>query len=185
MNEITIDPKKWKLYESAFIKSIRRCLADDAVYWGLVCYRLGRPDNMWRRMFIHLSEDVGLAEPHIAQDIEALYRTWITLRDPEGKAAYESENNQFLPFIHAVMLLAYARKSRAVDNAYIVHCKAPFVEREVPDYATDLHSPKGRRMGRDIEHWITEASRINNEPIRDPWRESSEEFQRGTNKEKE
>ena len=31
---------------------------------------------------------------------------------------------------------------------------------EVPDYAYDLHTKKGREMGRDELHFLTEASRV-------------------------
>ena len=31
---------------------------------------------------------------------------------------------------------------------------------EVPDYAYDLHTKKGRAMGRDEVHFLTEASRV-------------------------
>ena len=31
---------------------------------------------------------------------------------------------------------------------------------EVPDYAYDLHTAKGRAMGRDEMHFLTEASRV-------------------------
>ena len=36
------------------------------------------------------------------------------------------------------------------------HGKKP----EVPDYAYDLHTTKGRAMGRDEMHFLTEASRV-------------------------
>ena len=31
---------------------------------------------------------------------------------------------------------------------------------EVPDYALDMHTVRGRAMGRDVYHFLTEASRV-------------------------
>lgn len=31
---------------------------------------------------------------------------------------------------------------------------------EVPDYALDMHTRRGREMGRDVYHFLTEASRV-------------------------
>jgi hypothetical protein len=133
-------------------------------------------------MFIHLSKDIGVADRNLPANIHALHSNWIYMFGCPGgnyKAAYESDNTQLLPFVHAIMLMATARKSRTVDNAITVHTKAPFEEREVPEYAMDWHSPKGKREGRDAEHWIQEASKINNASGIDPWQEKAEEFLRG------
>lgn len=156
-----MDPKKWKLYESAFIKSIRRCLVDDAIYWGMLLYKLGRAEGVWRRMFIHLSEDIGIAERELPANIESLYRNYKLLQQ-DGDCAYESEGTDRLPFVHAIMLMATAKKSRAVDHAVIVHSEDS--EREVPDYAIDMHSPAGRRKGRGVTHFFHEAAKLNNTP---------------------
>jgi hypothetical protein len=45
-----------------------------------------------------------------------------------------------------------------------VRDKAP----EVPDFAIDMHTRRGWEMGRGYEHFMTEASRVENEiPDRD------------------
>ena len=167
-----MDPTKWKLYESAFIKSIRRGLVDDAVYWGCLLYKLGKVDVVWRRIFIHLSEDIGLGDRNLPANIAALYESYERLSKP-GNTSFESEGTNRLPLVHAIMLLSTAQKSRAVDNAVVVHFHEPSI-RSVPDYCYDFHSPLGRRMGRDAEHFIEIAAHIENpSPFIDQWKEEA------------
>ncbi len=164
---------KWKLYESALIKSIRRGQVDDALHWAKHLYSFGRAEGVWRRIFIHLSEDIGLAERNLPATIEALYQNFLRLRS-SGDTAYEMSNADRLPYFHAVMLMATAKKSRAVDNALNYHYSFdPNYAQEIPDYAIDFHSPAGRRMGRDMKHWREEGSKITNESdeIQDIWKD--------------
>lgn len=169
-----IDAKKWKLYESAMIKSIRRGLVDDAVYWAHILYSIGREHNVWRRLIIHVSEDIGPANQYLPATISALKDNYQYLRDNPASTAYGSVDASILPLIHAVMLMANSKKSRAVDNAKIVHFDLPHEVREAPDYATDFHSPRGRRMGRDIEHFLDVAAHIENESdFYDEWKDKA------------
>jgi replication-associated recombination protein RarA len=168
------DPKKWRLYESAMIKSIRRGLVDDAIYWGTRLYLLGHAEGVWRRLFIHASEDVGPVDRTLPANLVALYGTFKRLQYNRGDCAYEAEHTDRLPFVHA-MLVATAPKSRAVDNAIVVHFECP-EHREVPDYATDFHSPKGRRMGRGIQHFLDEAAMILDEIPGDEWKAKARRY---------
>ena len=165
-----MNKNKSKLYESAFIKSIRRCLVDDAIYWGTALVKLGKADVVWRRMFIHLSEDIGVADKTLPANIAALYQNYQILSVP-GATSFESPGAERLPLVHAIMLMALAQKSRAVDNATIVHFCGEEEERKIPDYCIDYHSPLGRRMGRDVHHFFTEAGKIENESkFNDRWK---------------
>lgn len=167
-----MDPNKWKLYESALIKSIRRGLADDAIYWGCLLYKLGRADLVWRRIFIHLSEDIGVADRTLPANIAALYNNY-ELLSRSGTTSFEGVDSKRLPFVHAIMLMATAQKSRSVDSAVVVHFGEQ-EEREVPDYCIDFHSPLGRRMGRNAEHFLNVAAHIENEsPIKNQWQEKA------------
>lgn len=169
-------PSKYKLYESALIKSIRRGLADDAIYYGTLLYRLGKDDVVWRRLFIHLSEDIGIADRNLPANIAALYDNYKRLSEP-GETSFEGEDSRRLPFIHAIMLMATAQKSRAVDNALIVHFLNENLnekEREIPDYCIDYHSPLGLRLGRNAEHFLTIAAHIENVSLEpDLWKEKA------------
>jgi replication-associated recombination protein RarA len=76
--------------------------------------------------------------------------------------------------IHAVMLLARAQKSRAVDNACVAFYAGSRPKREVPDVALDKHTKCGRSMGRGFKHFFDEAARVENENegVADPCKEA-------------
>lgn len=168
-----MDPTKHKLYESALIKSIRRGLVDNAIYWGCLLYRLGKVNIVWRRLFIHLSEDIGIADRNLPANIAALYDNYKRLSE-RGISSYEGININRLPLVHAIMLLATSQKSRAVDTAIAVHFDPDLPDREIPDYCYDFHSPLGKRMGRDMQHFFTEADKIENESsFEDQWKEKA------------
>lgn len=160
-----IEKSKSKLYESALIKSIRRCLVDDSIYWAKVLIDIGCESIIWRRLFIHISEDIGLANPSLPATVRALYENYQFLKS-EPKAFFEADGASDLPIIHAVMLMVESEKSRAVDNALTYWRKYNEEDKEIPDYAIDFHSPKGRRIGRDIRHFYSEAALIENEALR-------------------
>lgn len=157
------------LCESAMIKSIRRGLDDDAVYWAVKLSKRGRDDVVWRRLYIHMSEDIGLANETLPSVIHALHRSYVFIQ-VGNKTKYESDGSERLPLIHAVLLLARSKKSRTIDNALNYHLLNR-EKREIPDYAIDYHSPKGRRMGRDAKHFLDCAAKLYNEDltIRDKW----------------
>ena len=71
-----------------------------------------------------LSEDIGIAEPMLPAVIDALHRTWA-----EARQARKGDDGM-LPTLHAVVLMAKARKSRMVNHALIVHANEP--RREPP-----------------------------------------------------
>ncbi len=169
------DTQKHKLYESALIKSIRRGNQIKAVaFAGALCL-LGKSDIVWRRIFIHLSEDVGLANEGLPAQIHALYQSYLFLKSG-AQASYEDSKTDYLPIAHAVLLLAQSPKSRAVENALICEfTDASWSNPEIPDCAIDCHSPKGRRMGRGAKHFIEEAGKIVNVgAYEDLWRHRAE-----------
>ena len=59
---------------SSLQKSIRRGLVDDAAYWACELME-GYYAYLWRRLKVILSEDIGIAEPHLPATIHALYQT--------------------------------------------------------------------------------------------------------------
>lgn len=40
---------------------------------------------------------------------------------------------------------------------------------DIPDYAIDKHTARGKKMGRGVEHFYTVGAQVNNEPWPDPW----------------
>ena len=152
---------------SAMQKSIRRGLEEEALYWTTELDLAGFGNYAWRRLRIVCTEDVGLGEPHLAATIRALYEAW-----KEERAKQTGQERIFL--VHAVCLLARAPKSYLVSNAFIASYFADRPPREVPDWAKDMHTQAGRRMGRGAEHFIEEGSLLVNElELNDPYQARS------------
>jgi replication-associated recombination protein RarA len=131
-------------------------------------YLRGCDEHAWNRLRIMASEDVGPAEPNLPATVEALYHTYTDLK----KKKDETHAPRRLQFVHAVILLATARKNRAVDHALIHHFgNHASLKRDVPDNALDKHTARGKRMGRGAEHFFAEGIRLENESGQDPYRE--------------
>ena len=65
---------------SAFQKSIRRGLEEEALYWGTELDKSGYGEYVWKRIRIIVSEDIGLAEPMLPAVIWSLYQMWVAQR---------------------------------------------------------------------------------------------------------
>lgn len=119
---------------------------------------------VWRRLRVICAEDVGLANPQAPSVVHALAESACEL--PWGTP----DRNILLT--HAVRYLCQCPKDRAscTLNSVIkrrVKAGAPF---ELPDYVYDMHTIKGRAMGRGRMHFLHEASRVIPPSERcDPW----------------
>lgn len=142
---------------SALQKSIRRGDVDAALYWAVELYESNFDGYAWKRMRIIVSEDIGPANPLLPAVVAALYQTFLDLK----KKKDAKNQPERLPFVHAVILLAASPKSRIVDNALIAHFFTHHGDRrEVPDYALDKHTVRGRNMGRGFEHFFTHGAKL-------------------------
>ena len=68
-------------------------------------------------------------------------------------------------FVHAIRYLAAAQKDRTSDNLKnIVKTEFAYGRKpDIPDFALDMHTEKGRALGRDFKHFLAEGSRVENE----------------------
>jgi replication-associated recombination protein RarA len=156
---------------SAFQKSIRRGLEDEALHWGVELDKSNFAEYAWKRMRIMTSEDVGLAEPSLPSTIYALYQNWHDQR----KKRDEKHAPERLYLIHAILLLVRAKKSRIVDHALITYY-GNHMRREIPDYALDKHTASGRKKGRGVEHFFREGIKLSNRAtLNDPYEKSAKD----------
>jgi replication-associated recombination protein RarA len=160
---------------SALQKSIRRGEEEDALFFGTELDISGYGEYAWKRMKIMASEDVGLAEPQAAVTIQSLYQSWKEQRTKKD-TKHEPER---LFFVHAILVLARARKSREVDNALVVMYegdRSGELKRDIPDYALDKHTQRGRQMRRGHAHFWDEGARIENASGLDKYEERAREI---------
>lgn len=145
---------------SAFQKSVRRGEEEEAMFWAVELLQSNYSKYVWKRMVIMASEDVGLGDPDCSVRIMALKQMYDFLDKEEPKKL-----NKRLPFIQAVLTLVHAKKSRYVDLCHSVYWKYHndnVGKKQVPDYALDMHTRKGKKMDRGLEHFYDEGAKINN-----------------------
>ena len=156
---------------SALQKTIRRGQERQAIFWATELDLYGYGNYAWKRLRIICSEDVGLAWPDGPAAIRALYDNWQDARKREKDRPPE-RSNAMLFLVHAVCLLARAAKSRLIDNACVIFYTGDraAMNIDIPDYAIDHHTTRGRRLGRTQASAHDESYRIDNPaPLPDPY----------------
>lgn len=143
---------------SAFQKAIRRAEEDDALYWAAELYESGQQEYAWKRMIIMCSEDVGLGEPSCIVQVIALKQSYDYLR------SWHDYGGMKLPFVHAVLCLVRSRKSRYCDHAITVYWEMikRGIKRAFKDYVFDMHTRRGKAIGRGLEFFYTDSCKIVN-----------------------
>jgi len=157
-----ITPKGYDMFEvlSALQKEIRRCKEYEAVYWATELESFN-PEALWKRLRVIASEDIGLADPLASLIVDVLEKQYY-----DAVARKKDSSRLFL--VHAVLYLARSPKSRIVDNLLAVVYNDE--ERlEIPDYALDMHTYRGKKMGRGLEHFFAEGAKLEKQAFEDPY----------------
>ena len=140
---------------SAFQKSIRRGDEKKALFFAHELYCSGYAKYVWKRILVMTTEDIGLANPTLSNSINSLHDIWIKL---SVKCLEEAS----MTMIQAVLLLSRSPKSRIVDEYKIFLLKTDY-KPEIPDYAIDVHTRKGKIMGRGLDFFLEHGAKIENE----------------------
>jgi replication-associated recombination protein RarA len=150
---------------SALQKEIRRGHAENAALLAheMIVTSPELEAMLWQRLKAISVEDVGWGELLAPVLIDTLDRFQRSIERGTG--------DRFLFAIHAVRYLSTRTKDRSSDEL------TAWVRRgegddgslpAVPDYALDMHTDQGRRMGRGRRHFYEEGSRVSPElPDRD------------------
>lgn len=149
--------KDYSFYDcsSAFQKEIRRSNEKKALFFAFELYASGYSKYIWKRMFVIASEDIGLADDSVAVKLNALYNNWKMINETGA-------NGSSVPFVHAVMILARAKKSRICDHAKIYAMKTDD-NFDIPDYAYDMHTRKGKQLKRGNQYFLDHGAKLENE----------------------
>lgn len=125
---------------SAMIKSMRGSDPDAALYWLAVLLESGEdPRFIMRRIIIHASEDVGLADPTVMLQAHAAANALEWIGMPEAR----------IPMAQAVLAIATAPKSNSVVTAIgnaLDHVKSHKAG-QVPLHLRDSHYPGAKKFG--------------------------------------
>ncbi|MBA7611818.1 hypothetical protein ES703_19049 [subsurface metagenome] len=170
----------YKLEEviSALQKTLRRGLEREALYWSLEL--LPHYERyLWRRLAIIASEDVGIANPQIILLIQTLSDQYFELRKRGDMAC-------LLAVANSILALARSKKSRVADHmicAILQEREQGILRLEIPDVALDMHTRKGRNLGRGLSHFKEEGAKLRNKDINieDPYEDLSYELEASEN----
>jgi replication-associated recombination protein RarA len=149
-------PRQWEAL-SAMQKSIRRAKEEDA---GRFFFELAESSAVHiavNRLKVIAHEDVGLGDVSLA-----LYALRCI---DDAKYLIKVKNDGWrLAAANAIMALCRANKSREADHFQCVaRGRNDKNLAEIPDYAYDKHTRKGKSLGRGIDHFRKEASLLNPE----------------------
>jgi hypothetical protein len=93
--------------------------------------------------------------------VRALFENWVEQRkNDKANGCGPGEGSDGLFLLHAVIVLARAKKSRLVDHAFMVVYEGERKPLEVPDVALDRHTRRGREMGRGLDHFFEEGAKL-------------------------
>lgn len=130
---------------SAFIKSMRGSDPDAALYWfARMLYAQEDPRFIVRRLIVHASEDVGMADPRAMLMAHAAANALEWVGMPEAR----------IPIAQAIIYIATAPKSnsviKAIDQAMSV--VETTVNQPVPRHLRDAHYPGSKNLGHGAEY---------------------------------
>ena len=128
---------------SAFVKSLRGSDPQAAVYWMARMLSAGEdPRYIARRMVVHASEDVGMADPMAMLQARAAMEAAKDIGMPECQ----------IPMAQAAIYIATAPKSPEVHDAIGKAMKAVKLtgDLEVPKHLKDAHYPGAKARGHGV-----------------------------------
>lgn len=142
---------------SALQKDIRRGNELMASYWAFELNDSGFWRYCFRRLQVIAGEDIGLANPEAMILVSSTYSS--LLAQDKVKKMLQVDNN-ILGFI--VSYMARSKKSRHVDylGGVLLKRKEQGWKPEIPEYAIDEHTERGRELGKDDNDFFREGSRI-------------------------
>ena len=164
MNYMTRNGYNYYDVVSAFQKAIRRGEEELAVQWAIELETYNT-HLLWKRLEIIASEDIGPANDMMAILVG-------NLRYKYDSAVKGKSQAYRLYLIHAVLSLCRSEKSREVDEMICIYYPKMGVGADlpkIPDYAYDMHTLKGKRMNRGLEHFYQESAKI--APVSEEWKE--------------
>jgi replication-associated recombination protein RarA len=156
---------------SAVQKEIRRGNEYNAVFWAVEAESLN-PTAFWDRLRVIASEDIGVANPIAPLIIDVLEKDY-----DKFKGKKDDPHRIFLT--NAVLYLARSPKSRIVDDLLnVVYGEIQYEDKKlpIPDYALDMHTRRGREMGRGYDYFFSEGNKLNNEAFENPYTARAKEL---------
>lgn len=141
---------------SSLQKEVRRGNTENAAL--LACEMLltsaELEEFLWFRLQVISVEDVGYGNIQAPILIDSLFRMHERIPRPH--------HDRYMYAIHAVRVLSESEKERGSDDLknWAIQALGSGTLPTIPDYALDMHTQRGQEMGRDLMHFLTEASKV-------------------------
>lgn len=155
-NTVTKNGLPADLVISAMQKCIRRGEEDKALRMAYELYITSNfhEEKMWNRLLVISVEDIGFGDvtaPNFVYTMNQLRKEF-----PYG------DGDRPIFFMHAIRYMCKCKKERSTDQIKNIIMKEfdKGYKVEIPDYAIDMHTIKGREMGRDVFYFLNEASKV-------------------------
>ena len=145
---------------SALQKEIRRGHTENAVFLAYEMFTTSEEleAKLWQRLQVISVEDIGYGQVDAPVLIHALFQMHHNFPRPQG--------DRFLFALHAVRYLCGCIKDRSSDEMFnwVKHAIETEGQRPVvPEYALDMHTETGRRLGRGKRHFLEEGAMVSPE----------------------
>jgi len=141
---------------SALQKTIRAGDPRQALYWAAEIEATGATEAkyLWNRLKVIASEDIG---PTPEGNAVAILLG--TLWENYSSAKARGNDSWRLFLAHAILAMCSAPKTRICDNLVwaVYHQQERY---EIPDNALDMHTPRGRQMGRGAQHFVEHCTAV-------------------------
>ena len=142
---------------SALQKEIRRGNIENAclLAYEMVITSPALEDFLWHRLKVISVEDIGFGEPMAPVLIQSLFAL--------NSACDRAVGERKLYAIHATRYLCLCKKDRSSDEMvnWIIHSSGQGkVNPEIPEYALDMHTAEGKKMGRGRRHFFEVGSLV-------------------------
>ena len=141
---------------SAFQKSIRRGLEEDAMYWAVELIESGFFNIVKSRIRVIAHEDIGIADK---------LGFLCALRSLDDLEYWHSrkKGSWRLALANVILSLCRSKKSREADHfqCVIIGMRNLFNRKlDMPDYAIDKHTMRGKKMKRGILHFLKYSAKL-------------------------
>ena len=157
---------------SALQKEIRRGNEYEAMYWALELvprYEV----YLWKRLLVIANEDVGIANPTVLLLVPSQREVYFGFRE-EGR-----DGSARLVLANTILAMCRSPKSRIADHFQCVVNQDRLHGQvlDVPDYALDKHTARGKSMGRGVQHWREEGCVLRPQSdVEDPYEDRAYEY---------
>lgn len=139
---------------SAMQKSIRRGLEEEAMYWAIEIETI-QHSYLFNRLEAIAHEEIGLANPDAILFTYVCKQQYIDMRK-------RANGSTRLVLSNLILYLCRSKKSRLADHFNISQHRDP-QRREIPDFALDQHTGRGRQLKRGADHFWTDGTVLANE----------------------